>query len=78
MSFSNNFPVVDRRLIGNEFLGSLGPYQISVMLLNALSKFIVNVKFTLRLAVYSQTVRLGDRSLETHEERFLFQTELLR
>jgi hypothetical protein len=35
------------------------------------------VKVTLRLAVYSQSVRLGVRPLETHDQR-CFPTELLR
>jgi hypothetical protein len=29
--------------------------------------------FTLRLAVYSQSVRLGDKPLETHDQHFFFQ-----
>jgi hypothetical protein len=33
----------------------------------------VKVKFTLRLAVYRQSVRLSIKPLETHDKRFLFQ-----
>jgi hypothetical protein len=33
----------------------------------------VKVKVTLRLAVYCQSVRLGDKPLETHDQRFFFQ-----
>jgi hypothetical protein len=36
------------------------------------------VRVTLRLAVYSQPVRLGDKSLETHDQQFHFPTEHLR
>jgi hypothetical protein len=32
-----------------------------------------NVVITLRVAVYRQSVLLGDKSLETHEEYFIFQ-----
>jgi hypothetical protein len=38
----------------------------------------VKVKVALRLAVYRQSVRLGARPLETHDQRFLFPAELLR
>jgi hypothetical protein len=37
----------------------------------------VKVKVTLRLTVYRQSVRLGVRPLEAHDQRF-FPTELLR
>jgi hypothetical protein len=37
----------------------------------------ISVKFTLRLAVYRQSVRLGVKLLETHDQTF-FPTELLR
>jgi hypothetical protein len=33
----------------------------------------VNVEFTSRLAVYPQSVHLGVKPLETHNQRFLFQ-----
>jgi hypothetical protein len=33
----------------------------------------VKVKVTLRLAVYRQSIHLGARPLETHDQRFLFQ-----
>jgi hypothetical protein len=38
----------------------------------------VKVKFTLRLAVYRQSVHLGVKLLETHDQRFFFSTEPLR
>jgi hypothetical protein len=40
----------------------------------------VKVKVTLRLAVYRQTVRLGVKPLETHDQIFFlfFSAELLR
>jgi hypothetical protein len=31
------------------------------------------VRVTLRLAVYRQSVRLGDKPLETHDSNFIFQ-----
>jgi hypothetical protein len=37
----------------------------------------VKVKVTLRLAVYRQSVRIGDKPLETHDQ-IIFSTELLR
>jgi hypothetical protein len=36
------------------------------------------VRITLRLAVYRQSVRLGDKPLETHDQNFYFPTEHLR
>jgi hypothetical protein len=36
------------------------------------------VRITLRLAVYRQSVRLGDKLLETHYQNFYFSTEHLR
>jgi hypothetical protein len=33
----------------------------------------IKVRVTLRLAVYRQSVRLGVRPLETHEQRYFFQ-----
>jgi hypothetical protein len=38
----------------------------------------VRVRVTLRLAVYRQSVRLGDKPLETHDQKFYFPTEHLR
>jgi hypothetical protein len=38
----------------------------------------VKVKVTLRLAVYRQSVHIGVKPLETHDQTFLFSTELLR
>jgi hypothetical protein len=35
----------------------------------------VKVKVTLRLAVYRQSVRLGVKSLKTHDQRFFFLKE---
>jgi hypothetical protein len=32
----------------------------------------VNVRVTLRLGVYRQSVRLGVKPLETHDQRFFF------
>jgi hypothetical protein len=37
-----------------------------------------SVRVTLRLSVYRQLVRLGDKPLETHDQYFYFPTELLR
>jgi hypothetical protein len=37
----------------------------------------VKVKVTLRLAVYHQSVHLGVKPLETHDQTFFFSTELL-
>jgi hypothetical protein len=37
----------------------------------------VKVKVTLRLAVYRQSVRLGVKPLDTHDQTFSFSTELL-
>jgi hypothetical protein len=36
------------------------------------------VTVTLRLAVYCQSVRLGDKPLENHDQNFYFPTEHLR
>jgi hypothetical protein len=36
------------------------------------------VWFTLRLELYRQSVRLGDKSLETHDQCFIFSTDNLR
>jgi hypothetical protein len=38
---------------------------------------VVRVRVTLRLAVYRQLVRVGNKPLETHDQHF-FSTELLR
>jgi hypothetical protein len=38
----------------------------------------VKVRVTLRLAVYRKSVRLGVRPLETHDQRFFFQTNSCR
>jgi hypothetical protein len=38
----------------------------------------IKVKVTLRLAIYRQSVRLGVKPLETHDQTFFFSTELLR
>jgi hypothetical protein len=38
----------------------------------------VRVRVTLRLAVYRQSVHLGDKPLETHDQNFYFPTERLR
>jgi hypothetical protein len=38
----------------------------------------LKVEVTLRLAVYRQSVRLGDKPLETHDQNFYFPTEHLR
>jgi hypothetical protein len=38
---------------------------------------VVKVKVTLRLTVYRQTVRLGDKPLDTHDQRLFFLTEHL-
>jgi hypothetical protein len=37
-----------------------------------LSKVKVRVKFTLRLAVYRQSLSLGFKHIETHDQRFFF------
>jgi hypothetical protein len=39
---------------------------------------ILTVRVTLRLAVYRQSVHLGVKPLETHDQRFFFSAELLR
>jgi hypothetical protein len=44
-----------------------GPYSESV-----------SVRITLRLAVYHQSVRLGDKPLATHDQNSYFPTEHLR
>jgi hypothetical protein len=38
----------------------------------------VRVRVTLRLVVYRRSVRLGDKPLETHDQKFYFPTEHLR
>jgi hypothetical protein len=38
----------------------------------------VTVRVTLGLAVYRQSVRLGDKPLETHEQQFFFPNEHVR
>jgi hypothetical protein len=42
------------------------------------SSYSGSVRVTLRLAVYRQSVRLGDEPLETHDQNFYFPTEHLR
>jgi hypothetical protein len=38
---------------------------------------LVRVRVTLRLTVYRQSIRLGDKPLETHDQNFYFPTEHL-
>jgi hypothetical protein len=40
--------------------------------------YYVSESVTLRLGVYRQSVRLGDKTLETHDQNFYFPTEHLR
>jgi hypothetical protein len=42
------------------------------------TNLVLRVRITLRLAVYRKSVRLGDKSLETHDQYFCFPTEHLR
>jgi hypothetical protein len=44
-----------------------------VLLQLTLKKLSLKVEVTLRLAVYRQSVRLGTKPLETHDQRFFFQ-----
>jgi hypothetical protein len=48
--------------------GSIPPWMAAIFQLNWL-----RVRVTLRLAVYRQSVRLGDKPLETHDQRLFFQ-----
>jgi hypothetical protein len=50
----------------------------SPLSVQALQLNIVRGRVTLRLAVYRQSGRLGDKLLETHDQNFYFQTEHLR
>jgi hypothetical protein len=45
---------------------------------NESKKCRINARVTLRLAVYRQSVRLGDKSLETHDLQFYFSSECLQ
>jgi hypothetical protein len=57
-------------------LGSLFVASYFPSVRTNISPFKVKVKVTLRLAVYSQSVRLGVKPLETHDQTF-FSIELL-
>jgi hypothetical protein len=43
-----------------------------------LTKLRARVRVTLRLAVYCQTIRLGDKPLGTHDQLFYFPAEHLQ
>jgi 16S rRNA A1518/A1519 N6-dimethyltransferase RsmA/KsgA/DIM1 with predicted DNA glycosylase/AP lyase activity len=70
-----------RTLATNSFIHSL-PYRIASQLTTAWVKVKVKVKLkaevkikvkvTLRLAVYRQSVHLGFKSLESQDQRFIF------
>jgi hypothetical protein len=78
-----SFPVLTSRILATDFntviipvllnctrkvVSSQADFQISTEL-----SVRVGVRATLRLAVYRQSVRLGDKPLETHDRRFFFQ-----
>jgi hypothetical protein len=66
--------IMKRRRKNNRSLSTM----FSIVACNNWQSIRVRVRVTLRLAVYSQSVRLGAKPLEIHDQRFFFVTEPLQ
>jgi hypothetical protein len=85
-AFTSRFPVTDLNN-GDSSASALTSlpadsqlHRISLLFADSYKSllFKVRVRVTLRLAVYRQSVLLGVKPLENHDQRFIFATEPLR
>jgi hypothetical protein len=71
--FSFRCPLVDTPQLNTQLLNYHLNSLTNESLMNSRIRVRVRVRVTLRLAVYRQSVRLGAKPLETHDQRFFFQ-----